>query len=90
MELDLWGEQKAASINDDDSYMVFNCSAFLVPPPNPEWPYLTAVDGVSLSKIMMSILEYASKNSNFNKEQFMVEHCDLKQNVIVRAGAGIL
>lgn len=88
LELDLLGEQIAAPISNDSSYMVFNCSAFLVNTTNPEWPYMTAVDGVILSETMMSILEFASENSSFNKEQFMVEHCDLKRNTIVRAGAG--
>ena len=72
----------------DNSFSVFNCVAYLIPSIETSWKYFSVADGAIKSDEIKEILIRADEQTNFNIEQFKIEHSDIKKNVIVRAGAG--
>lgn len=88
LKIDFSGERTDNGISGGDSYTVFNCSAYLIPPIEPAMDYFTIRNGEIDSIDKERVLAFADRNSGFNIEQYKVEHCDIKKNVIVRAGAG--
>lgn len=87
LKIDFKGNHEEKEVKNTDSYMVFNCSAYLLPQYEEALGLFTIVDGKIEAK-HDSFLKFADKESNFNVEQYKVEHSDLKKNIIVRAGAG--
>lgn len=71
-----------------DTYMVFNCAAYLIPVYDQQMPGFLIKDGKIDNSSQKEILEFIDANSNFNIDQFYVEHSDITKNAIVRAGAG--
>ncbi len=71
-----------------DSYSVFNCSAYLVSDGIPDTEYFSVVNGEINSEAEKNALRFVDENSSFNIEQYKIEHSNLKNNIIVRAGAG--
>lgn len=80
--------KKSPNNKKQNIYEVFNCSAYLVPKYEQNVSYFEVVDGKILKDELERYLEFVDKNSNFNIEQFRVEHAETKKNIIVRAGAG--
>lgn len=87
LKINFVGSQVQEESKISDSYMVFNCSAYVLPQYENSIGYFTVTDGKIDAKYEQ-FLRFADKESNFNIEQFKVEHSDLKKNIIVRAGAG--
>lgn len=87
LKIDFTGKHEEKEVKNADSFMVFNCSAYLLPQYEKSIGFFTIIDGKSEAKYE-SFLKFADKESNFNIEQYKVEHSDLKKNIIVRAGAG--
>jgi len=73
------------------SFSVFGCSAFLLSRPVFGAIYFTIENGqkkkTELPEIKKVLIEI-DRQTNFNLEQYLIEHSDLKKNIIVRAGAG--
>lgn len=73
------------------SFSVFGCSAFLVPEPIKNTGFFVIKNGnrekTEQKSIKRTLLE-VDRQTNFNLEQYLIEHADLKKNIIVRAGAG--
>lgn len=88
LKIDFSGIGSDSRISIGDSYTVFNCSAYLIPPIESSMDYFAIFNGEIDSINKESVLVFADQNSSFNIEQYRVEHCDIKKNVIVRAGAG--
>ena len=88
LEIDFVGKNIDAEIGADNSFNVFNCAAYLIPDADPAWKHFVSFDGAVLFDQAKEILEAADQRTNFNFDQFMVEHADIEKNVIVRAGAG--
>ncbi len=88
LKIDFSGDGADSRISRDGSYTVFNCSAYLVPKMNSGLGYFTITNGKICSAEQEKILKFADENSSFNIAQYKVEHCNIKKNVIVRAGAG--
>lgn len=80
--------KKSHNAKKQNIYEVFNCSAYVVPKYEKNVKYFEVVDGEILKDEVKRYLEFVDKNSNFNIEQFRVEHAKTKKNIIVRAGAG--
>lgn len=87
LKIDFVGNHGQKEVKNADSYMVFNCSAYLLPQYGEQLDFFTIVDGKSEAK-HENFLKFADRESNFNIEQYKVEHSDIKKNIIVRAGAG--
>lgn len=87
LKIDFIGKQEENGVKNTDSFMVFNCSAYLLPQYKETIDFFSIIDGKSEAK-HERFLEFADNESNFNIEQYKVEHSDLKKNIIVRAGAG--
>lgn len=87
LKIDFTGKSKRKDTEINDSFMVFNCSAYLVPDYAQTMDYFEVIDG-KIDDDKIEYLKFADKNSNFNIEQYRIEHSDLKKNIIVRAGAG--
>lgn len=87
LKIDFTGKHEEKEVTNTDSFMVFNCSAYLLPQYEEAIDFFTIIDGKSEAK-HERFLKFADKESNFNIEQYKVEHSDLKKNIIVRAGAG--
>ena len=81
-------EIKKENSDNTRSYGVFNCSAYLLPKYEADLSYFEIKDGVISDDNLLRYLEFVDKNSNFNIEQFKVEHAETEKNIIVRAGAG--
>ena len=88
LKIDFSGEGVNKKIFGSDSYTVFNCSAYLVPKMKLDMDYFTILNGEIGSAEQERVLKFADENSGFNIAQYKVEHCKIKKNVIVRAGAG--
>ncbi len=80
--------KKSSDLVKQGIYEIFNCSAYLVPKYGQNLGYFEIPDGKIPNDELMRYLEYVDKKSNFNIEQFRVEHAETKKNIIVRAGAG--
>ena len=87
LKIDFTGKYVKAEVKNTNSYMVFNCSAYLLPKYRKSLGFFKIFDG-KIEGEYEKFLKYADKESNFNIEQYKVEHSDLKKNIIVRAGAG--
>lgn len=87
LKIDFMGNQSQEKTKISDSFMVFNCSAYLLSSYEKQIDFFTIVDGKSDAE-HEDFLKFADKKSNFNIEQYKVEHSNLKKNIIVRAGAG--
>ena len=87
LKIDFTGNVNPENTEANDSFMVFNCSAYLLPNYSQGMDYFEIVDG-KVDNNKLKYLCFADKNSNFNIEQYKIEHSDLKKNIIVRAGAG--
>lgn len=70
-----------------DSFEVFNCATYLLPAYDSTVGYFLIEDG-KVSDTTEKFMLFADQHSNFNIEQYRVEHSDVKKNIIVRAGAG--
>lgn len=88
LKIDFSGNKEKEKIDVKDSYTVFNCSAYTVPQMEESVRYSMVTNGEVDTKDKEKVLEFADRFSNFNNEQFRVEHCNIKKNIIVRAGAG--
>ncbi len=88
LEIDFAGEKKEGKLDTSDSFNVFNCAGYVLPNADSSWEYCRLVDGVISSAKAKQILSEADQNTNFNLDQYLVEHADIEKNVIVRAGAG--
>ena len=73
--------------NLSNYFSAFNCSVYMVPQEGMPHDYFTVKDG-KIDPEIIKVLQYADAHSNFNIEQYRIEHCDTTKNVIVRAGAG--
>lgn len=87
LKIDFTGKSNQKDTEINDSFMVFNCSAYLVPDYAQTIDYFEVIDG-KIGDDKIEYLKFVDKNSNFNIEQYRIEHSDLKKNIIVRAGAG--
>ena len=87
-EIDFSCASVGAEILSDNSYSVFNCVAYLIPDADSSWEYFNISNGKIESDTIKKVLNYADKVTNFNFEQYKVEHCSAAKNIIVRAGAG--
>lgn len=87
LKIDFTGKHVEKEVRNIDSFIVFNCSAYLLPHYEGALDFFTIIDGKS-EENYESFLKFADKESNFNIEQYKVEHSNLKKNIIVRAGAG--
>lgn len=87
LKIDFTGKYVKREVKNTNSYMVFNCSAYLLPKYRESLGFFKIFDGKIEGKYE-KFLKYADKESDFNIEQYKVEHSDLKKNIIVRAGAG--
>ena len=87
LKIDFVGTNNQKELGNSDSFMVFNCSAYLLPQYDEQLEFFEIVDGKSDAE-HEKYMRFADKNSNFNIEQYRVEHSDIKKNIIVRAGAG--
>ncbi len=88
LKIDFSGDNIDNRLSEEDSYTVFNCSAYRIPQVKPAMRYFTIFNGETDSIEKERVLEFADQNSSFNIEQYRVEHCAIKKNAIVRAGAG--
>lgn len=88
LEIDFSGKSNNNPIVDDRSFLAFNCSAYLIPSTDFQQSYWTIKDGAIDSNEKRKLLKIADAETNFNIEQYEIEHSDIKKNVIVRAGAG--
>ena len=88
LEIDFESEENGTKIGDDNSYIVFNCAAYYIPDADSSWKNFVSLNGEISSEEVLSLLEVADQRTNFNLDQFKVEHADVEKNVIVRAGAG--
>lgn len=88
LQIDFSNLQKTKSSVLSDSYIVYNCAAYFVMSQELGDEYISIIDGKCDSEKAIRLLGYVDKHSDFNVEQFWVEHCDIMKNVIVRAGAG--
>ena len=88
LEIDFTGRKKDTSKDVGNSYMVFNCAAYLVPSVDVSTEYFSVVDGKIDSPIYEKVMMEADRHCNFNIEQYKIEHADISKNTIVRAGAG--
>lgn len=87
LEIDFARSNDHSPIVDDKSFQVFNCVAYLITTVNRQ-NYWVVKDGVIDSSDKETLLKQTDKETNFNIEQYKIEHSDIKSNVIVRAGAG--
>lgn len=88
LQIDFLKEGKEAAIGSDNSYIVFNCSAYILPEINDDWKFFIVENGIVNSEDIKKVLIAADRTTKFNIEQYKIEHCDIIKNVIVRAGAG--
>ena len=88
LEIDFAREKKEETFATDDSFVVFNCAAYVIPNADPKWKLCWLINGDVSSAEAEKILREADQRTNFNIEQYLVEHADIEKNVIVRAGAG--
>lgn len=71
-----------------NSFVTFNCSlSVLVEPLSCVTNSFVVFDG-QVPKDKKSILEMISSASQFNVEQYLVEHANPEKNIIIKAGAG--
>ncbi len=85
--IDFDGEGEDVEIIDN-AFNVFNCAAYLIPDAEDDWKYFVSIDGAISSDEERAVMEAADQRTNFNMNQFLIEHADIEKNVIVRAGAG--
>lgn len=88
LEIDFAGEKKDEKHATGDSFIVFNCAAYVMPDADPAWNHCRLINGVISSAEGEKILREADRRTNFNIDQYLVEHANIEKNVIVRAGAG--
>ena len=71
-----------------NSFVTFNCSlSALIKPLSCDTNSFVVVDG-QIPEGKKSILEEISSASQFNMEQYLVEHANPEKNIIIKAGAG--
>ena len=88
LEIDFAGEKKGEKPSAGSSFTVFNCAAYVIPNADPAWKHCSLINGEISSAEAELILRAADQNTNFNIDQYYIEHADIEKNVIVRAGAG--
>lgn len=88
LEIDFVGEKQVGKLDSDDSFSIFNCSAYVIPDADPSWKQFRLINGEVSSPQAEIILREADQHTNFNLDQYLVEHADIEKNIIVRAGAG--
>jgi len=79
---------KGPKTEEDSIYERFNCSVYLLPKYNKELRYFEILDGKNINCELNEYLKFADEYSNFNIEQYKIEHTDTTKNIIVKAGAG--
>lgn len=82
------GEEWTAKDSESNLFSVFGCSAYLVSGSIPEAGYFAVVNGMIVSDAEEKALRAVDACSGFNMAQYLIEHSNIKKNVIVRAGAG--
>lgn len=83
------GEEWTAKDPESNLFSVFGCSAYLISDSVLETGYFAVVNGRIVSDAEEKALRAVDACSGFNMAQYLIEHSDLKKNVIVRAGAGV-
>lgn len=88
--IDFSGEKRQAKASGN-SFSVFGCSAFLLSQPVSGATFFTIENGQrekTESVDIKEVLSETDRQTSFNLAQYLIEHADLKKNIIVRAGAG--
>ena len=88
LEIDFTGDKKTTKMTVGDSFNIFNCAAYVIPDADPAWKHCSLINGEISSIEAEKILREADRHTNFNFDQYLVEHANIENNVIVRAGAG--
>ena len=88
LEIDFTGDKKTTKMTVGDSFNIFNCAAYVIPDADPAWKHCSLINGEISSIEAEKILREADRHTNFNFDQYLVEHANIEKNVIVRAGAG--
>lgn len=88
LEIDFSGKNVNKPIVDEKSFLAFNIAAYVISASNIRQNYWFIKDGIIDSVEKRKVLELADAETNFNIDQYKIEHSDIKSNVIVRAGAG--
>lgn len=70
------------------SFMAFHCSLSVLTENISDLPQYICIHNGKFSSQEKAWLENLSKHSQFNSEQYFVEHADPEKNVVIRAGAG--
>ena len=71
-----------------DMFMGFHCSMSVLSAPFDKNTTSFAIPNGSYSSAQKRILEKLSEQSQFNFEQYQVEHATPEKNIVIRAGAG--
>ena len=71
-----------------DMFMGFHCSVSVLRAPFDKNTTSFAIPNGSYSSAQKRILEKLSEQSQFNFEQYQVEHATPEKNIVIRAGAG--
>lgn len=71
-----------------DMFMGFHCSMSVLSAPFDKNTTSFAISNGSYSSAQKRILEKLSEQSQFNFEQYQVEHATPEKNIVIRAGAG--
>ena len=71
-----------------DMFMGFHCSMSVLSAPFDKNTTSFAIPNGSYSSTQKRILEKLSEQSQFNFEQYQVEHATPEKNIVIRAGAG--
>lgn len=88
LEIDFSRKKKFIDNVRDESFSIFNCAAYLIPGNGMPASFFSITDGNITSESIRKAVQFANDNSNFNFQQYSIEHCETQKNVIVRAGAG--
>ena len=88
LKIDFDGKERKKTCISGSTFQVFNCVAYCISPLNMGESFFVIKDGRNITDKQHILMKQVDKESNFNYEQFRIEHSDPTKNIIVKAGAG--
>lgn len=72
----------------NNSFELFNLSAFFIPEIDQIADHDIVITEGKIDSAQLAVLHSLSERSNFNVDQYLIEHSDKEKNILVMAGAG--
>lgn len=88
LKIDFSSSSRRETPKDRTAFQIFNCTAYSINPLEKTYDSFVIKDGRDISAEQESVMKQIDAVSNFNLEQYRIEHADASKNIIVKAGAG--